>query len=314
MFLEQGIKPENKFWKYIIGFLFVIASVILGRMLIMLVVFLNSLWSNNQLPEDANDSLGYLSPNFTMLLLIIGYIITNFVLFLIVKYIHKQTWQSVISVRPRIDWGRILFSFSVSAVLWICTQIILIYFNPQAQVWIFDPIPFLICSIITFFNVAIRSFAEQCLFRGYLMQGIANWAANRLVPLLIIAVVNALIYSLHPEIRFLGFLEMFLPLLCYTLFLGVLTLMDEGIELSYGFYAASVFITQIFFTSDNTAIRRDTLYMGFETDGDAVNWFVYLPYLIIFPLFLYVCSKKYKWTGWREKLTGKIQHPVNNSI
>ena len=314
MFLEQGIKPENKFWKYIIGFLFVAASVILGRMLIMLVIFINSHLSANQLPENTNESLGYLSPNIVLLLMAFGYIITNFILFLIVKYLHRQTWQSVISARPRIDWKRILFAFGISAFLWISIHALGIYLMPEDQTLNFRLIPFLNYLVVAIVMAFISCFAEQLFFRGYLMQGVANLVGNRWSLLLIISVINALLYLFHPEVRFLGFLEMFLTLLPYSLFLGVLTLMDEGIEICYGFHTASLLVQQLIFTSDNTSLKTDALYVSFESDTDTVNWLVFVPYLIIFPLFLYVCSKKYKWTGWSEKLTGKIQYPVNNNI
>lgn len=308
MFLEQGIKPGNKFWKYVIGFLFVIATVILGRMLIRLVIFLTSLQTTDQLPEGANESLGYLPPNVTLLLLGVRFAITIFILFLIVKYLHKQTWLSVISARPKIDWKRVLFAFGVSALFWICVETLYIILVPENKVLNFQLKPFLIYAFVTLIVVSIKSFAEQYFFRGYLMQGFANLTGNRWSPLLIVAAINALLYTLHPEIGILGFLEMFSTLLLYTLFLGIITLMDEGTELAIGFHAANVFITQVFFTSDNTTLKTDALYILIETDSDTVNAETYLPYIIILPLFLFLFSKKYKWILWREKLTGKIHH------
>lgn len=313
MFSEQGIKPENKIWKYLIGSLFVIASVVLGRMLIMLVIFLTSTQNESQLPEGANESLGYLSPNIILLLMAVGYIITNFILFVVVKYLHKQTWQSVISARPKIDWKRILFAFGVSALLWIAIHALGIYLMPEDQKLNFRLVPFMIYLVVAIIMASISCFAEQYFFRGYLMQGVANLTGNRWSLLLIISVINALLYSLHPEVRFLGFLEMFFTLLPYCLFLGVLALMDEGIELCYGFHTASLLVQQLIFTSDNTSLKTDALYVSIETDTDTVNWLVFVPYLIIFPLFFYVCSRKYKWVGWREKLAGKIQRPVKFS-
>jgi hypothetical protein len=33
---------------------------------------------------------------------------------------------------------------------------------------------------------------------------------------------------------------------------------------------------------------------------------VLLPIVIVYPILLFIFSKKYKWSGWREKLTGKL--------
>jgi hypothetical protein len=35
-----------------------------------------------------------------------------------------------------------------------------------------------------------------------------------------------------------------------------------------------------------------------------------MPILVIFPILLFIFSKKYNWTDWREKLTGTIK--INN--
>ena len=39
MFLEQGIKPENKFWKYLLGSVFIIAASFVGQIPITAAVF-----------------------------------------------------------------------------------------------------------------------------------------------------------------------------------------------------------------------------------------------------------------------------------
>jgi hypothetical protein len=33
---------------------------------------------------------------------------------------------------------------------------------------------------------------------------------------------------------------------------------------------------------------------------------VILPVVVIYPIMLFIFSKKYNWTNWKEKLTGKI--------
>ena len=171
MFLEQGIKPGNKFWKYILGFIAIVAALILGRMVINLVIFLQSLSNSNEpLPHGANDSLGYLSPNVTLLLIVVGYIITMGVIYLVITYLHRQTWQSVISARKKTDWKRISFAFFGSFVFWTLGQALMIYLEPEGLTLNFHLVPFLIYFAILLFVCLVRSFIEQYIFRGYLIR------------------------------------------------------------------------------------------------------------------------------------------------
>ena len=204
MFLEQGIKPGNKFWKYILGFIAIVAALILGRMIIILVIFLQSLSNNtDQLPKGLNDSLGYLPPNITLLLLLLSCIIALGVAFLIIKYLHKQTWQSVISVRNKIDWKRIFFAFFGSFIFWTIGQSIMLYIMPEDQVLNFHLVPFIVYSLILICACFMRSFIEQYVLRGYLMQGVANFAKYKWIPLIAIPIFDAAIHSMHPEQNFL---------------------------------------------------------------------------------------------------------------
>jgi hypothetical protein len=38
-----------------------------------------------------------------------------------------------------------------------------------------------------------------------------------------------------------------------------------------------------------------------------------LPVLILFPILLFIFSRKYKWNNWKEKLSGKVEL-VDNEI
>ncbi|PHK22951.1 hypothetical protein VF12_38225, partial [Nostoc linckia z15] len=41
---------------------------------------------------------------------------------------------------------------------------------------------------------------------------------------------------------------------------------------------------------------------------------VLFPVLVIFPLLLFIFSKKYKWSGWKEKLAGKVNLQAQPNI
>jgi uncharacterized protein len=88
------------------------------------------------------------------------------------------------------------------------------------------------------------------------------------------------------------------------LFLGVITLMDEGIELALGFHAANNLVSALLVTSDWSAFQTYSLFKDVSNPSASLD--VLLPVFIIFPILLKIFSVKYHWSNWKEKLTGKI--------
>jgi len=88
------------------------------------------------------------------------------------------------------------------------------------------------------------------------------------------------------------------------LFLGIITLMDEGLELALGFHAANNLITVLLVTADWTALQTDSILIDVSDPGSGYE--VFFPVLIIFPIFLFIFSKKYQWIGWKDKLFGRV--------
>ena len=87
-------------------------------------------------------------------------------------------------------------------------------------------------------------------------------------------------------------------------FLGLITLMDEGLELALGWHYANNVAAALLVTADWTALQTDSIYK-YVGEPDVTSQI--LPALIIFPILIYHFSVKYKWSGWKEKLFGKVK-------
>ena len=83
--------------------------------------------------------------------------------------------------------------------------------------------------------------------------------------------------------------------------------MDEGIELALGFHAANNLIGVMLVTADWTVFQTNSLLK--DVSEPIVGIDILIPVLIIYPLFLYIMSRKYNWSDWKEKLTGRIEEP-----
>jgi hypothetical protein len=112
--------------------------------------------------------------------------------------------------------------------------------------------------------------------------------------------------SLHvfnPEVLKMGYVIM-IYYIGTGLFLGVLTLMDEGMELSLGFHAANNLIGALLITSDWSVFQTHSIFK--DMSEPSAGFDVILPIVVIYPILLLIFSKKYGWKNWKEKLTGNI--------
>ncbi len=303
MFIENGFLPENKFWKYIVGSILIIIASTIGQIPFAIAVAVKAMTSEGSYPTTNEAVMRYLSPNLTLFLLLLSFVFGFAGIILVIKYFHKQTLLSVTTSRAKIDWGRIFFAFFVWAIFAVLSTVAMYYSTPENFVWNFKPIPFLILAIIGILMIPIQTSTEEYVFRGYLMQGFAVLAKNKWFPLVMTSLIFGTMHIANPEVEKMGYV-----VLVYYIgtgfFLGIITLMDEGMELALGFHAANNLVTALLVTSDWSAFQTNSVLKDISTPS--VGFEILTPVIIIFPLLLFIFSKKYHWNNWREKLTGNI--------
>ena len=304
MFLENAVTPENKFWKYIVGSVVIIAASFIGQIPFMIAIAFKSFSSGKPFPTDEKALMTFLNPNLSLFLLMLSFVFAFLAIYLVIKYLHKQTFLSVTTSRNKMDWKRFFFSFSIWGIFTIASTVIMYYANPEGFEINFKPIPFAILAVIAIVLIPIQTSTEEYIFRGYLMQGFANLAKNKWFPLVMTSVIFGTMHIANPEVQKLGYIIM-IYYIGTGLFLGILTLMDEGMELALGFHAANNLIAALLITSDWSAFQTESILK--DNSEPSAGFEILVPVFIIFPILLFIFSKKYGWTNWKEKLTGKIE-------
>jgi len=303
MFIEQGIKKENDFWKYIVGSIAVIIASFIGQLPLVVVVFSQAI-SKGEMPTTQEDLMKYLNSNLSLFLMLLSFAFALGTLYFIIKYFHKQTFLSVTTSRSNVDWSRIFFSFGIWTAFTVLSTVAMFYLEPKEMIWNFKPVPFLILFLISVIMIPIQTSTEEYIFRGYLMQGFGNLAKNRWFPLLLTSVIFGGMHYFNPEVEKMGNLIM-VYYIGTGLFLGIITLMDEGMELALGFHAANNMIGALLVTSDWTVLQTNSIFK--DISDPSVGFDILLPVVVVFPIVLYIFNKKYHWNNWKEKLTGIIK-------
>jgi hypothetical protein len=178
--------------------------------------------------------------------------------------------------------------------------------DPETFTWNFKPIPFIILVLISFLLFPLQTTFEELLFRGYFMQGLGILVKNRWLPLLLTSAAFGLLHGANPEVEKLGYIIMVFYI-GTGLFFGMVTLLDEGTELALGLHAANNIAAAIFITQNWTVFQTEALLI--DNSEPSVGYETFIPVFVLYPIMLFIFSKKYHWTNWKEKLFGKIEKP-----
>lgn len=312
MFIEQAFRVKNDLWRYIVGFILAFLASQLGAIPLLLAVMLKKMKEGGNLMDIQDESvlLSTLDPNLTFFFMLLSFAIGMAALFLIIRFLHNQSFTSATTSRRKIDWNRIFFAFGIVGIISVLMVGIGYFLNPEDYVVQFEMKPFLILFVIAIIMIPIQTSFEEYLFRGYLMQGIGVNAKSRLVPLVITSVIFGGLHFFNPEVGKLGSVIM-IYYIGTGFLLGIMTLMDEGMELALGYHAANNLFGALLITADWTVFQTPSVLKDISDPTAGTD--ILFPVFIIYPLVLLIMARKYNWTNWKEKLMGPVSDSGNHS-
>ncbi|WP_329805222.1 CPBP family intramembrane glutamic endopeptidase [Flavobacterium facile] len=226
------------------------------------------------------------------------------VVFFYNKFIQNNTIRILTTSRPKIDWKRVFFSFGLWSLITIITTVVSYYNTPEDFVLNFKPKEFAVFVILAVLFIPLQTSFEEYLFRAHMMQGLGLATKTRWIPLVVTSFLFGIMHIANPEVEKLGMVIMFYYI-GTGLFLGILTLMDEGLELALGFHAANNLVGALLITSDWSAFQTHSILK--DVSEPNANIQIFIPILVIFPILLCIFAIKYKWSNWKEKLFGTIK-------
>ena len=293
MYIEQGRKGNLGMWKYLFP--------TLGFIFLMLFNYIFSLDIDTE--EQMQVMVNTLGKPITFLIALVPFVFFLGGLFFWVKVVHQQKIRTLTTSRKKVDWKRVFFTFLTYGALVIVSTVIGYYLSPEDYQWNFNLKSFLILFLIAILLIPIQTSFEEYMFRGYMMQGLGLAVKNRWIPLLVTSFLFGIMHLANPEVAKMGLIIMVFYI-GTGLFLGVITLMDEGLELALGFHAANNFFQALLVTATWTAFQTDSILIYTGEPGVGID--LLFPVLIVYPIYLFILAKKYKWTNWKEKLFGSV--------
>ncbi|NNE26530.1 MAG: CPBP family intramembrane metalloprotease [Saprospiraceae bacterium] len=315
-FFENAFKGKNAWWRYLVVMVVVFLGYSIGQIPLMLALFRSVNEEGSGLTDDdivnfqSNPDFAIFGINsnmgFTLLLVMFIGALTAF--FFIFKPMHDREFRSLVTPSSRINWNKMIFAFCVWLGLSLIVESVSYFMDPGNYSFHFQLKTFIPLVIISLLILPIQTSMEELVFRGYLMQGVGIMAKNKWVPLLVTSILFGGIHAMNPEIQEFGFGIMQTYYISAGLLLGIVTIMDDGLELALGVHAATNFAGAVFIGYDGAAIQTESLFTAHEINPV----FMTIGFILVSIIFLIIMKYRYQW-GSFKKLAEVVTPPDENS-
>jgi membrane protease YdiL (CAAX protease family) len=298
-FLERALDGRNQFGKYMlvfgIGFLggqFLGGLFLFGAAIAMMFV---APPAGGAVGWDVVASLNWTAMGFShngvLCLMLIPFVISLFLTLYLIRLLHGRTLAGCVNGTLQIRWRRIASGALVWSVLLAVSLLMDWLIDPGNYVFQLDWGKFLLLTVITFCLVPFQTTFEEVFFRGYLAQGIAGWTRSRWLAILIPGTLFGLMHIANPEIKEFGFWKTMPVYILYGLVFGLISVLDDGIELPVGIHTANNVFTCLFTTYPASALPTDALFQVQRMDP--ADGFIQL--LVTSGVLVTYFAIKYKW-------------------
>ena len=293
----ENITPRRNRWYWyllVLGLSFIMANVV-GSIPLVVLIVATSIQSG-----DANAAVAIskgditaagVDSNLYLASMMFVFAVFLFSMIFLVRKIQGRTWPQVVNGTSRVRWRRVLAGIAVWGGLNVLLLAASLIISPEDYEFRFDASQFVWLVIISLVMIPLQTTCEEYCVRGYLAQGIGAWTRNRWAVLAITSVAFGLMHGANPEVDEYGYGIMMAQYISMGVILGLVTLLDDGIEIAMGIHAANNIFASVFITFKGSVLPTAALFMAKETDP--VTDFVSV--VVVGAVAVVILARIYKW-------------------
>jgi len=325
--IENSFEGKNAIWRYLIMIgAILVATNTIGAIPI-LAGYISKMFTNpdviEKLAADPQNLslLGY-SENLTFFMMVFPFVAGFGAFYFLIKPLHWRNFIQTVTGSSSIRWKR----FIISALIWTIFSAAYLFIYKGLDPSIFrlnnTSVTLLYLSLLSLLLIPFQATFEEVLFRGYLMQGFTYLAGNGesrnpirriistlagriLFPLLMTSLLFSLMHAWNPEIKEYGFLTMMPQYLVFGLMFGIITVLDDGLEIAAGAHTANNIFLSIMVTNTSSTLQTPALFEQLNIQP----WTEFWALLVTALLFFLIMRSLYSWNDmsllWRKIVPGK---------
>lgn len=295
MHLTEIKKGDHRWWKYVLAFIALVIAIVMGE--IPLSTFCkiqkNKLNIDDGLFEqylgEHNYSALGISENMVFFLLMAAFLFLFVTLVWIIPKIHRKSALSFITTRTSFDKTR----FLTGLLIWFgfACLFALIVFDTEQIHYNFRFSKFMPLLILAIVLIPIQTAVEEILFRGYLLQSLFLLTKNKWIALWIVTILFALAHMGNPEMD-VNFLLVIAGYFTLSLLFGIITLIDNGLEIPIGIHAGNNLFVALILSATDGAFNTPSI---FKTNSEFLTGILPISLILLSILTFTTLKIIYKW-------------------
>ncbi len=266
-YLDLASLGLNRWWRYLMGAVLIVAASLLPLVLITTVTDALSgagLISRATAGMLMRAASGHVPEKSILAFVVLNLTIIGMILGLAVAmiWLHRRPMLTLVTPHDRIDWRRVLQGAGAALVLLLVVTLVEHLLFPGRYRLVFDPARFLPFMIAVLLLTPIQATAEELIFRGYLMQGLGRLIGSPVVVAVVSSALFAFMHMWNPEVARHGALLMGAAYFTMGLLLAALTLRDGRLELAIGVHAANNVFTALIANNEGSTLQTESILLS----------------------------------------------------
>ena len=217
--------------------------------------------------------------------------------FIAIKWIHKSDWKHWFTARAQVDVKRVVIAFFSWSLLIVIPTLIELLIYPDRYTWNFKAGPFFLTVLLLLVFLPFQVLFEELMFRSFIFQGLTKRTNSVWFAVGMSGIMFGLMHLGNPEVLAHGYWLLWIYI-TLGVALGFFTMMNQGLEVAFGFHLANNLITGLLVTSSDQAFQTNALLKMESLHVDIGSFLWLFVSLVVFYLFM---ARQFSWSPWREK-------------
>jgi membrane protease YdiL (CAAX protease family) len=284
-YLNAVRRGKNAWWRYLLSFVLIIFFwLILGSTPLLIWLAADQLTDDIlTVPTGEDQILQYVVLSLSFCFLALG-------LYLVVTGIHQRQFRSLIRPDARVSLQRIALGGGVWFLLIAVTYLIEVGIAPSHFALTVDWQKWLLFLPLALIFTPIQTTAEELLFRGYMLQSLSLVVRSRWLLIGISSLIFGALHMGNPEVTTTNSpIWLAFTYIAFGVFLAIVTLKDNSLELAIGCHAANNFFLAILVRDQVSALNAPAILTREVSPDAQVEFFLFV---IQAAVFYYVFFRK----------------------